>query len=389
MLSFRTTDYSGYATAYSPFFDSTIAVATAANYGLVGNGRLYIVDLTPEGIRERCHFDTQDGLFDLAWSETHENQIITANGDGSIKLFDLAAQGHLPTDGRGGPSFPLVNFTEHTKEVFSVNWNLAERTTFVSASWDSSIKIWSPTRPQSLLTFRRPVDSSANLDPTATGSVPLIQTPSNNITINSHDSGSSDCVFSAKFSPHAPSILASAHSNGRLSIWDIRSPQALVMDIPVNGNNTGEVLTLDWNKYRPTVLATGGVDRAIKIWDIRNLNPASASAPVSQTLSPRAKLGNCINVIYGHELPVRNVSWSPHSSSKLLSVSYDMTARVWEDRADSTRYAPHMAMGAGNGAVTTFDAHTEFVVGCDWSLWGQEGWCATTGWDEMLYVWQA
>jgi hypothetical protein len=35
-------------------------------------------------------FDTQDGLFDLAWSESHENHIVVASGDGSIKMFDIA-----------------------------------------------------------------------------------------------------------------------------------------------------------------------------------------------------------------------------------------------------------------------------------------------------------
>ena len=34
-------------------------------------------------------FDTQDGLYDCAWSEVHENQLVTASGDGSVKLFDI------------------------------------------------------------------------------------------------------------------------------------------------------------------------------------------------------------------------------------------------------------------------------------------------------------
>lgn len=33
-------------------------------------------------------FDTQDGLYDLAWSEVHENQLATVSGDGSVKLWD-------------------------------------------------------------------------------------------------------------------------------------------------------------------------------------------------------------------------------------------------------------------------------------------------------------
>lgn len=40
--------------------------------------------------RHLTRFDTQDGLFDVAWSEVHENQLATASGDGSIKLWDMA-----------------------------------------------------------------------------------------------------------------------------------------------------------------------------------------------------------------------------------------------------------------------------------------------------------
>ena len=50
MLEYRTEGFNGYAVKYSPFFDSKIAVASSANYGLVGNGRLYILSLTPNGI---------------------------------------------------------------------------------------------------------------------------------------------------------------------------------------------------------------------------------------------------------------------------------------------------------------------------------------------------
>ncbi len=34
-------------------------------------------------------YETQDGLYDVAWSEIHENQLVTASGDGSIRLWDV------------------------------------------------------------------------------------------------------------------------------------------------------------------------------------------------------------------------------------------------------------------------------------------------------------
>lgn len=50
MLHYRTEGYNGYAVKYSPFYDSRIACAASSNFGLVGNGRLYILSLTAGGI---------------------------------------------------------------------------------------------------------------------------------------------------------------------------------------------------------------------------------------------------------------------------------------------------------------------------------------------------
>ena len=69
MLSFRTKGYNGYGIQYSPFYDNKLAVATAANYGLVGNGRLFILNIEPNGtVSDQISWETQDGLFDIAWA---------------------------------------------------------------------------------------------------------------------------------------------------------------------------------------------------------------------------------------------------------------------------------------------------------------------------------
>ena len=130
MLEFQTPGFQGYSTKYSPFIDSRLAVVAAANYGLVGNGRLYVLRLTSTGIEAEKWFDTQDSLFDLAWSETHENQVVVASGDGSIKLFDTSLD-----------EFPIRSWHEHKREAFSVHWNLVAKDVFASSSWDGTIKV--------------------------------------------------------------------------------------------------------------------------------------------------------------------------------------------------------------------------------------------------------
>lgn len=58
MLEFRTAGFNPYAVKYSPYYDSRIAVASAANYGIVGNGRLFCLALGPNGIQvERTYVE--------------------------------------------------------------------------------------------------------------------------------------------------------------------------------------------------------------------------------------------------------------------------------------------------------------------------------------------
>ncbi|ODQ82943.1 hypothetical protein BABINDRAFT_170048 [Babjeviella inositovora NRRL Y-12698] len=370
MLSFRTTGYNGYGVKYSPFYDNKLAVATAANYGLVGNGRLYILSINNDGsISSDTHYDTQDGLFDIAWSETHENQCVAASGDGSIKLFDVQVG-----------QFPVMNWHEHQREVFSVNWNMVDKTNFVSASWDGSIKIWLPNRQQSLLTLSPEVDYTTMASPvaaTAKGpAVPL----SNKTTTNTTQT----CIYQAVFSPHSPSVVVSAHANSHVMIWDLRAPHPLQLDYVAHGGL--ETLTIDWNKYRSAVIASSGVDKSVKVWDTRMIESvqpsASAPMPSFHNASPAP-----LNQFMGHEFAVRRISWSPHDGASLLSCSYDMSCRVWQDHMDDkARFLGARRMGPLQ-CTGVFGNHREFVIGCDWSMWGEPGWCVSTGWDEMVYVW--
>lgn len=284
-------------------------------------------------------------MYDIAWSEVHENQILAASGDGSVKLFDVAVD-----------QFPIQIWEEHAREVFSVHWNLVGKRTFLSSSWDGSIKIFDPLREQSIAVL--PIHS---------------------------------CTYSAQFSPHEDGVVSSVSSDSQIRIFDLRTPASasnhLMMTIPIHvppRSHTGippakalppsEALTHDWNKYRNTVLATAGVDRIIRTFDLR-----------SPTTGP-------IAVLPGHEYAVRKITWSPHLSDLLLSASYDMTCRVWSDGTAigndlaQQRIADPMAFGGGF-EMGRMERHTEFVTGVDWCLFGAEGWCASTAWDEKVLVW--
>jgi len=304
----------------------------------VGNGRLHIVSVNPSpGGPSRLNIDkqyeTQDGLYDLAWSEIHENQLVTASGDGSIRLWDVMLN-----------DLPIRAWQEHTREVFSVDWSNLKKDTFASSSWDGTVKLWNPDRPRSIM------------------------------TLHAHQS----CVYQAMFSPHQSDILSSCSTDGTLKVFDLRMHSylstgpntnaftnpisAAVLTVPAS---TTEVLSVDWNKYRPMVLASAGVDKLVKVWDCRMIKIGE----VGQVG------GICEIQLPGHEYAVRKVQWSPHRPDVLATASYDMTCRVW-----TTTPAPGQP-----SLLHIHDTHTEFVVGCGWSLY-EEGVLASCGWDGRLNI---
>lgn len=47
MARLRTPGFAHHSLKFAPFFDGVMAVASSANFGLVGNGRVHIVRMVP------------------------------------------------------------------------------------------------------------------------------------------------------------------------------------------------------------------------------------------------------------------------------------------------------------------------------------------------------
>ena len=178
MLEFRTPGFKGFGVKFSPFYDSRLAVATGQNFGLVGNGRLYIAGLTDRGIVQEKYFETRDSLYDLAWSEANEHQVYVGSGDGTIKLFDINQD-----------AFPIAEWHDHGREVQSVHCNPISKTSFLSASWDGSIKLYDPNKAVAVLSI--PTQSQT-------------------------------CVYSAQFSPHDDGLISSVGFDNHVRLFDVR-----------------------------------------------------------------------------------------------------------------------------------------------------------------------
>lgn len=54
-------DQGAFAVQFSPFIPGKLAVATSQNFGVVGNGRVSILQASQGGLQHVAAFDTADG----------------------------------------------------------------------------------------------------------------------------------------------------------------------------------------------------------------------------------------------------------------------------------------------------------------------------------------
>mmetsp|Transcript_15477 Transcript_15477/g.18772 ORF Transcript_15477/g.18772 Transcript_15477/m.18772 type:complete len:340 (+) Transcript_15477:89-1108(+) len=274
---FRTEDMHNYSVEFSPFRDGLLAIGASQYFGIVGNGRQYIVQKDPAtgGMQLLRFFETNDAIYDCSWSELNQNQLVSACGDGSVKLWDMQTK-----DG-----FPIQNYHEHMQEVSSVDWNLVSKRSFLTSSHDGTIKLWDPMSPRSLCTYQEHTQT----------------------------------LYNAIWSPTHPTSFISCSGDGTVKIWDTNQPTSAAT-IPAH---RGEVLAVDWNKYDPFKFVTGGAttDPKVKVWDLRQ-----PQIPIEMA---------------GHRFGIRRIKCSPHDEFTIASCSYDMSVCIWRTNREDALSMPY------------------------------------------------
>lgn len=271
--------HNAFAAKFSPYShlpSELLAVATSQHYGIAGNGRAHVVTVSATtGLTEIFSRDTQDCLFDVAWSEANEHQLVGVCGDGSTVLWDL----------RSTDPHPVARWTEHGQEAVGVAWAPVSKLTFATASWDGTVRI---------------------MDPLSRAAVSVLE---------SGEPGSRRPLHAVEWHPTHAGTLSSGGADG-VCVWDVRSRDSRASF----GGGVGEILSLDWNKFREFEILAGGSDGAVRIWDTRR-----AARPV--------------RLLQGHRLPVRRVRCSPHDTGIAATASYDFTVCLWDTSNDAALHA--------------------------------------------------
>ncbi len=100
---------------WCPFDDSRLAISTAQNFGIIGTGKQHVASIKGSNVKEVASYETKDGVFDCTWSEAVDGHLAFATGDGAVRIWDT------------NKNKILRQYSEHTAEVYAVDWNLVTK----------------------------------------------------------------------------------------------------------------------------------------------------------------------------------------------------------------------------------------------------------------------
>ena len=217
MLTYKS-DFQGYSCKFSPFSNNIIASCFNQYYGVIGNGKLSLLSFTNKDINLIKEYKTNSGIFDITFSESHKNYILSCQGDGTIKLWDFLNNNNLP----------LFSIKQHESEIWNINWSHLITNLILSCGSDKNLKLTDVTNGKILNCF-------------------------------SHN----NLIYSCIFHPTLSNVISSTSKDKTCKIIDFKSNKV----IKVFKYNY-EILTCDFNKY-DNLIGLGYSNGLIQIFDLR------------------------------------------------------------------------------------------------------------------------
>jgi len=246
-----------------------LAAATSSLTGASWNGALVLID--EEGKITKT-IRIGEGANDVAWLGPKESELLLCScDDGTLQIWNVSQKGREEC---------VRYLVEHDDIATSVSAHHTDRDSFLSASWDMTIKLWS--------------------------------TSNNPTTFKGH----TNFVWDVEWNAKSADTFISASQDRTVKLWDRRKQgftQVFRADLPV--------FTASWDPNSEHIFAYGDAGGSIFIHDARNSQES-------------------LFAYRGHTAGVRKVKFSPSAEHTLLASAADDTfASVWDWKAMTSVYS--------------------------------------------------
>ncbi|CAD7969702.1 unnamed protein product [Amoebophrya sp. A120] len=126
-------------------------------------------------------------------------------------------------------------------------------------------------------------------------------------------------VFTAKFNPAEPCLIAATAADNSISLYDLRqsTQQGAIRKVLLKNRSNA----LCWNPQEPTHFTAANENGHLYSFDMR-------------------KLTHALTVHQDHQMPVLDIDFAPNGQ-EFVSASYDKTIRVWSRDGQKSKHCYH------------------------------------------------
>eukprot|EP00953_Heterococcus_sp_UTEX-ZZ885_P016126 9085-Heterococcus_DN1.PRE.2 len=308
--------------------------------------------------------------------DTNDTAIHSSNGQ-------LSSTAEYDT-GYGRTSTPVAWLIGHSNIIWDVNSN-TQGTQLISASGDSSIKIWQLDSEQLAAKYTSNTETNTNTTDndddtysssscvrTSTYESASIDSTQTSIAAVATLTGHSSDVYSVKYYPDECHVVSGSHDR-TVKLWDISTTTEMKT---FTGHDAG-VLHVTTNKHG-NLLISGSRDSTIKFWDVMSgvcvrtynqLNGCMCDCPFHQAYALPKLLHDHITSSHTTKQPLGAVTSVEMSSDgiHLLSSTRHGPIRIWDMRYSEQplpqRYKGHESTCSSSFIKATFCGDESIIVG--------------------------
>ncbi|MEN2497130.1 MAG: hypothetical protein MHMPM18_001556 [Marteilia pararefringens] len=322
----------------------------------------------------------------------NQNIIATTSPSSKVYIFDIAK--HPSTPASQTEIKEQICLSGHTKEGFSLSWNVHNEGNLLSGANDSLICFWDISA----------VNSNGKKD---SSSDKFSMNPKSIFTFHT------DVIEDVQWHFHNPHVFGSASDDKSIAIWDIRTgalPQIIKFDA-----HEGFVNCLAFHHSSDNFFLSGSSDTNIKLWDLRNLsdslhsfdgtlknsqqsspdnsqsqepNPKSEKKDQEQSIDLRyRKMKNSLHSFSQHKSEVYSLQWCPHNDALFMSGSLDRTVKIWDISLIGAEQTSQDAADGPPELLFVHGGHTERVSDISWHV-ADPYLAASVADDNILQVWK-
>ena len=266
-----TSNFQGYSCKFSPFVNNILACSFSQYYGMIGNGKINIFSFNntdKPSLKLENTFNTNEGCFDICFSEANQNHLISTGGDGCVKLWDITSQNN---------NHPLFNLNIHKGECWCCIWNCIQIQNICTCGSDQTVNEIDVTKGEIIYKHKlhsnvvyscayHPSLSNIIASSSADGSCKVIDTKSNKCVKNFFENYE---VMFCDFGKY-DNIIALALNNGVINIYDLRS----TTNTPLYSRKVHNLTCrkLQFSPLDSNILISIGYDMNVCIWPFKLMN---------------------------------------------------------------------------------------------------------------------